>query len=178
MRLRPPSMIAGTAVIVIGAISVFDFLQIGRRPPAEIAEPATMIVVEKNAHRMTLMRGGKPIKTYAVALGRTGPGPKQREGDGHTPDGKYTIDAKNPRSRFHLALHISYPSAADRDSAQQRGVAPGGDIMIHGLPNGLGWLGGLHRALDWTDGCIAVTNPEMDEIYAQVASGTTVEIKP
>jgi murein L,D-transpeptidase YafK len=178
VRPRPLSLFGGAVVIVIGALCVFDFLQVDRKPPPVIAEPATMIVVEKGAHRMTLMRDGLPLKTYAVALGRTGRGPKQREGDGHTPEGQYTIDGKNPRSRFHLALHISYPSAADRDSAQRRGVLPGGDIMIHGLPNGLGWLVGLHRALDWTDGCIAVTDQEMDEIYAQVATNTTIEIRP
>jgi murein L,D-transpeptidase YafK len=101
-----------------------------------------------------------------------------REGDGRTPEGRYSIDSRNSRSRFHLALHISYPNADDRRTAQQRGVSPGGDIMIHGLPNGLGWLDKLHRKRDWTDGCVAVTNPEMEEIWAHVATGTAIEILP
>jgi murein L,D-transpeptidase YafK len=105
-------------------------------------------------------------------------GYKQREGDGRTPEGRYAIDFKNPRSRFHLALRISYPDASDRDSARRRGVPPGGDIMIHGLPNGLGWLGKYHLWRDWTDGCIAVTNGQIEEIWASVDVGTPVEIRP
>ena len=99
-------------------------------------------------------------------------------GDGRTPEGAYAIDFKNARSRFHLALRISYPNAADRASAQRRGVPPGGDIMIHGLPNGLGWLAGLHLWRDWTDGCVAVTDAQIGEIWPLVDVGTTVEIKP
>lgn len=105
-------------------------------------------------------------------------GRKTQEGDGRTPEGQYTIDSRNSRSHFHLALHVSYPASGDRAAAQLRGVAPGGDIMIHGLPNGLGWLDRLHLKRDWTDGCIAVTNSEMDDIWAHVTTGTEVEIFP
>jgi len=118
------------------------------------------------------------LKTYVVSLGRHPVGPKEREGDKRTPEGLYTIESHNPRSSFHRALKVSYPSAADRLAAEKRGVAPGGDIMIHGLRNGLGLIGRLQRGLDWTAGCIAVTNPEIEEICRVVPDGTPIEIRP
>src|SRR5262249_30047183 len=155
-------------------------LQRGRRAPdpAPAAERANLIVVEKSARRLTLLRDGQVLKAYEVALGSAPRGHKQQEGDGRTPEGAYAIDFKNARSRFHLALRVSYPSAADRASAQRRGVPPGGDIMIHGLPNGLGWLAGVHLWRDWTDGCVAVTDAQIDEIWPLVDVGTAVEIRP
>lgn len=164
------------ALTFVGA----DYLQIGRHAPelAPVTERADLIRVDKSARRLTLFRGSQAITSYNVALGPAPLGHKQREGDGHTPEGRYQIDSKNARSRFHLALHVSYPGAADREAAQRHGVPPGGDIMIHGLPNGIGWLGRLHLNRDWTDGCVAVTNPEMDEIWALVATGTPIEILP
>ena len=95
-----------------------------------------------------------------------------------TPEGSYIIDSRNPHSQFHLALHISYPNDADRARARRLGVNPGGDIMIHGLPPQWAWLGAAHRKTDWTLGCIAVTNPEIEEIWALVRIGTPIEIKP
>jgi murein L,D-transpeptidase YafK len=139
---------------------------------------ADRIVVEKSARTMTLMREGKVLKTYKVALGTQPKGAKQRQGDHKTPEGLYIIDSKNARSRFHLGLHISYPNAADRARARKAGVDPGGAIMIHGLESKYAWLGSLHRQTDWTDGCIAVTNPEIEDIWKLVAVGTPVEIKP
>ena len=171
-------------VVVIGAgllaIVGWDFLQLGRTAPAPApaAERANLIVVEKSARRMTLLRDGQVLKTYDVALGSAPSGHKQQEGDGRTPEGGYAIDFKNARSRFHLALRISYPNGQDRAAAQRRGVSPGGDIMIHGLPNGLGWLAGLHLWRDWTDGCVAVTDRQIDEIWPLVDIGTAVEIRP
>ena len=88
------------------------------------------------------------------------------------------VDAKKNPSRFHLALHISYPNEADREKASRLGVNPGGDVEIHGIQNGLGWIGSLHRTFDWTDGCIAVTDPEIEEIWNLVPIGTRVEIRP
>lgn len=105
-------------------------------------------------------------------------GPKRQEGDERTPEGLYRIDWRNPNSVAHLSLHISYPDAEDRARAGAAGVAPGGSIMIHGLPNGWGFLGALHRRLDWTDGCIGVTNAEMREIWALVPDGTPIRIAP
>ena len=175
----------GLGIVIVGAagllaISAWDFLQLGRKAPAlaPAAERANLIVVDKSARRMTLLRDGHVIKAYDVALGGAPRGHKQQEGDGRTPEGAYTIDSKNDRSRFHLALHISYPNAADRASARRRGVSPGGDIMIHGLPNGLIWLAGLHLWRDWTDGCVAVTDRQIDEIWPLVDVGTAVEIRP
>jgi murein L,D-transpeptidase YafK len=139
---------------------------------------ADRVVVEKASRSLVLMSKGRILKTYRVSSGRNPVGAKLRQGDGRTPEGRYTIDYRNPRSRFHLALHISYPDAGDRRRAARTGASPGGDIMIHGLPNGLGWLGRLHQVMDWTDGCIAVTDPEMDEIWRAVPDGVLIEIKP
>ena len=127
---------------------------------------------------MTLLRDGKLLKTYKVALSTVPSGPKEREGDHKVPEGLYIIDAKNVHSKFHLALHVSYPNAADRERAGKLGVRPGGNIEIHGLGPNFGWVGSLHRQVDWTDGCIAVTNSEIEEIWPSVQVGTPVEILP
>jgi murein L,D-transpeptidase YafK len=137
-----------------------------------------LIVVEKSAHTLTLMSKGNALKTYKVALSTVPVGAKERAGDHKVPQGKYTIDEKKPASRFHLALHVSYPNAADRERAKKLGVDPGGEIEIHGLENKYAWLGSMHREKDWTDGCIAVTDAEIEEIYPLVAVGTAVEIRP
>ncbi len=139
---------------------------------------ADRVVIEKKARRLTLYSKGEPIKVYKIALGRNSEGPKQREGDDKTPEGMYTIDSRNHQSGYHLALHISYPNEKDKLAAKSLGVSPGGGIMIHGIKNGLGWLGGLHRLFDWTKGCIAVTDREIEEIDKLVPNGTVVEIRP
>lgn len=145
------------------------------RPPLQIH--ADRIVVEKAARRMHLERAGTTVKSYRIALGRNPVGHKQQEGDSRTPEGTYIIDTRNPQSRFHLSLRVSYPNAADRRSAASRSVSPGGDIFIHGLPN---WApeAALFAGRDWTDGCIAVTNAEIREIWAMVKDGTPIEIRP
>jgi murein L,D-transpeptidase YafK len=104
--------------------------------------------------------------------------PKERAGDGRTPEGHYIVDVRNQASAYHRSLHISYPNAEDRRRAARLGVSPGGDIIIHGLPNNMGWLGTSHRLYDWTLGCIAVTDPEIDEVWKMVPVGTPVEIRP
>jgi len=114
------------------------------------------------------------MKSYKVALGQNPVGPKTQEGDNRTPEGAYVIDRHNPKSSFHLSLHVSYPSAIDRERARRDGVLPGGDIMIHGARSGMSWIGPLHRLTDWTQGCIAVTNEEVEEIYALVTDGTPI----
>jgi murein L,D-transpeptidase YafK len=124
------------------------------------------------------MSKGKAIATFAAGFGVNPVGHKQQQGDRKTPEGKYVLDYKNPNSAFYRSIHISYPNNADREAAHRAGVSPGGDIMIHGIRNGLGWLGGLHRNRDWTDGCIAVTNAEIREIWSRVPDGTRVEIRP
>lgn len=118
------------------------------------------------------------LKTYKVSLGRNPIGPKTRAGDHRTPEGTYRIAWRNPQSKFHLSLHISYPGPQDIANARHDGFQPGGDIVIHGLQNRLGWIGRFHRFVDWTDGCIAVTNSEMDQIWRAVPYGTPVEIRP
>jgi murein L,D-transpeptidase YafK len=142
------------------------------------AAKADRVEVVKSRRELTLYRGGKPLKTYKVALGGEPIGAKTRVGDHRTPEGRYVLDFRNANSRFHLSIHISYPNAADRERAKKLGVAPGGAIMIHGLPRAFAFLGSLHRQHDWTDGCIAVTNEEMDEIWSAVPDGTPIEIKP
>jgi murein L,D-transpeptidase YafK len=148
----------------------------GEQPP-DGAITADSVVVKKE-RTLTLMSRGTVLKTYKVALGGEPVGPKMRQGDHRTPEGTYILDHRNAHSRFYRAIHISYPNARDLAQARKLGVASGGDIYVHGLPNGYGWLGGNHRLKDWTDGCITVTNEEIDEIWRAVKDGTPIEIKP
>ena len=141
-------------------------------------QQADRIVVFKSERRLVLMKGDKELHTYKIALGPSPVGAKTRQGDHKTPEGDYVIDSRNAASHYHRALHISYPSAADRARARKLGVSPGGDIMLHGLPNGYGAIGKAHLLHDWTDGCIAVTDDEIDEIWKLVPVGTPIEIKP
>jgi murein L,D-transpeptidase YafK len=141
-------------------------------------EKADSILILKKDHRLELLKGGKVIRTYKVALGQGGLAPKEREGDARTPEGHYMVDLRNEHSAYHRALHISYPNEEDRKRAARLGVSPGGAVMIHGLPNGKGWVGATHRLYDWTLGCIAVTDEEIDEIWDLVPVGTPVEIRP
>jgi murein L,D-transpeptidase YafK len=135
------------------------------------------VLILKSEHKLLLLNGTTVVRTYAVAVGRGGLEPKRQQGDHKTPEGLYRVDHRNSNSRFYRALHLSYPNEADLERAKQLGVSPGGDIMVHGIKNGLGWIGGLHRLIDWTDGCIAVTDAEIDEIWSLVADGTPVEIR-
>jgi murein L,D-transpeptidase YafK len=136
------------------------------------------IVIEKGKRTLTLMNGAKIVKAYKVALGGQPVGAKDRQGDHKTPEGIYAVDAKKANSQFYKALHLSYPNQADREHARKLDVNPGGDVEIHGLGAKWGWIGAKHRLTDWTDGCIAVTNEEIDEIYPQIKVGTPVEIRP
>jgi len=142
------------------------------------AARADHVIVIKSARTLTLMDHGKVVKEYKVSLGGAPVGAKTRQGDHKTLEGSYLLDRRNEHSQFYRSIHISYPNAQDRARAQKLKALPGGDIMIHGLPNGYGWLGKSHVADDWTDGCIAVTNEEMDEIWRAVADGTPIEIRP
>lgn len=139
---------------------------------------ADSIVVEKGERRLTLFLRGAPVKTYAVALGRNPIGDKVSQGDGRTPEGVFRIEYRNPNSRFHLALRLNYPDATHLMRAEALGVSPGGDIMIHGLPKGYETIGEAHLDANWTEGCVAVTNAEIEEIWRAVRDGTPVEIKP
>jgi murein L,D-transpeptidase YafK len=139
---------------------------------------ADSIVIEKKAHRMTLYHMGRPMRTYLVALGGQPVGDKLSAGDRRTPEGVFSIEGRNPYSDYHLSLRISYPDAAHRLRAEALGVSPGNNIMIHGLPNGKGRVGAYHRTVDWTNGCIALTDEEIEEIWSVVPIGTPVHIKP
>lgn len=136
------------------------------------------IVIHKKQKKMNVYHQEKLIQVYKIALGFSPEGHKQQAGDGKTPEGKYHISAKNPNSRFHLSLKISYPNTQDKLKAYQAGVSPGGDIMIHGIGKKNGWLGSLHTKSDWTLGCVALTNEEITELYHATSVGTVVEILP
>lgn len=141
-------------------------------------EFADLIVVIKSKRVMFLMKEGKILKAYRVALGKNPVGAKYAQGDGKTPEGRYYIVGRNPNSNFYKSLKISYPNERDIEKAIRLGVNPGGGIMIHGLSKNVEYLGKYHILDDWTEGCIAVTNEEMDEIWMLVAEGTPIEILP
>ena len=149
---------------------------------ASTAAPKNMVadsvVLDKSARQLTLYYRGQLVRTYGVALGKNPVGDKITRGDGRTPEGLYHIESRNPQSKYHLSLRISYPDAAHRALAAKRGVAPGGDVMIHGLPSAFAMVGALHRQQDWTLGCIAVTNDEIEEIWRAVPDGAPILIRP
>lgn len=172
MRLRFPIRVLAVAVClyVPARLLAADKLPTNAK--------ADRVLVLKKERKLLLLANGQTLKTYSIALGGDPIGPKTREGDHKTPEGIYVLDRRNAKSRFYRSIHISYPDAKDRAHAQQLGVSPGGDVMVHGLPNGYGWIGSAHRLHDWTDGCIAVTDHEMDEIWRAVPDGTPIEIRP
>jgi murein L,D-transpeptidase YafK len=154
----------------------FSYASTGQALPPRAK--ADSVLVLKKQRSLTLLSQGEVLKTYKVALGGDPIGAKARLGDHKTPEGTYVLDRRNAHSRFYRSIHISYPNAKDLAAARKLGVSPGGDVYVHGLPNGYGWVKGGHRMKDWTDGCIAVTNEEMDEIWRVVPDGTSIEIKP
>lgn len=139
---------------------------------------ADKILIEKKERRLMLIAKGEVLKTYKIALGGNPVGPKERQGDNKTPEGTYVIDSRNKNSRHHLSLRISYPNERDKKRARELGVSPGGDIMIHGIKNGFSWVGDSHAEIDWTKGCIAVSDEEIEEIAKLAPNGTIVEIRP
>ncbi|MFK0688407.1 murein L,D-transpeptidase family protein [Mesorhizobium sp. IMUNJ 23033] len=146
--------------------------------PAFAIERVDLVRVDKSERRLELVGDGKILRTYGIALGGDPVGHKHSEGDQRTPEGRYVLDWRNPDSIAHKSIHISYPNAEEMAAAKAAGVEPGGMIMIHGQPNGYGWWGWLLQLVDWTDGCIAVTDSNMDEIWTMVADGTPIEIEP
>jgi murein L,D-transpeptidase YafK len=139
---------------------------------------ADKVVVLKGARQLLLLSGDRVIKSFRIALGRNPDGPKIRAGDGRTPEGHYVLDRRNPASRFHRSIHISYPAPVDIERSRALHASPGGDIMIHGVPPGAEPLGSDQADQDWTEGCIALSNPEIDEIWGQVSDGTPIDILP
>lgn len=175
LRTRAIATLATVTLAAAGALWA-------NRPDTDSPLPhgtqADLVVVRKSARRLLVYAQGSVVREYRVALGRNPVGPKERVGDYRTPEGWYVIDQHNPNSSFHLSLHVSYPSADDSTHALASGYQPGGDIMIHGLPNGIGWLGRKRLATDWTDGCIAISDPEIEELYQLVPDGTPILIRP
>lgn len=176
--LRIAGALLASALLVITVVLIAAASNNG--PPLPSSARADRVLVEKAERRLSLLLGERTLKTYRVALGRDPNGPKLRQGDGRTPEGHFTLDWRNPRSRFYLSLHISYPTPEHLERGRREGFDPGGDIMIHGLPNGVGWVGSHHISIwgDWTNGCIAVTNQEIEEIWRAVPDGTPIEIRP
>jgi murein L,D-transpeptidase YafK len=174
----PPSIIAGMRIRVLTALAAWLLCGLGLAQTTATALRADRVVVLKKERTLQLISHGKVIKAYKIALGGDPVGPKTRQGDHKTPEGTYALDFRNAHSQFHKAIHISYPSDRDRAAARAKGISPGGDVLVHGLPNGFGYVGAAHRQKDWTDGCIAVTNEEIDEIWKSVADGTPIEIRP
>jgi murein L,D-transpeptidase YafK len=152
-------------------------------PPATPARPLDTVAIDKilvikSAHRLELMSRGEPVKAYRVSLGKQPRGPKLIEGDRRTPEGFYWVDWRKTSDRFNLALHVSYPNNLDSARAQKEGVNPGGMIMIHGTPISDEYPEWYFGSLDWTDGCIAMNNADMREVWSLVKDGTMIEIRP
>jgi murein L,D-transpeptidase YafK len=147
-------------------------------PAAFAIEKASRVVVIKSERTLGLYSGDRLIQQFAVTFGANPKGHKQREGDERTPEGRYILDFKNPNSAFHKSIRVSYPNAEDLDNAQRRNVNPGGAVMIHGQKNGFEWASFIMQHVNWTDGCIALSNKDMDKVWEAVDAGTPIEIKP
>lgn len=173
-------LIRNAIVFLVSAGAIASLIWFVHRNPRPLptGAKADRVLVEKSRRRLTLFRNDRALKTYGVALGRSPIGQKEQEGDGRTPEGRYSIDGRNNRSVCHLALHISYPTAQQKADAKKRGVSPGGDVEIHGMYPVFSWLGAFHRLRDWTAGCVAVTDVEIEEIARVVPDGTPVVIVP
>jgi murein L,D-transpeptidase YafK len=169
--------IRNLAVLAVFALAVRSTQALSvSNPPLPPTAMADKVVVLKSYRTLLLMKGDEVLKIYIVQLGGDPVGPKVQQGDGKTPEGNYVLDRHNLHSQYHRSIHISYPNADDLARARKLGVSPGGELYIHGLPND---FRGHSEALgDWTEGCIAVTNAEMDEIWRAVADGTPIEIRP
>lgn len=175
-KLLPAIIVAAAVFCAMAVFGCLIFFNDNIHPLPENIQ-ADRIVIEKSKRRLTLYKQGEILRAYPVSLGRGGMAPKQREGDKLTPEGTYKISGRNSNSAYYLSLRINYPDKDDIKRARAAGVSAGRDIMIHGITNGLGWVGTLHRRMDWTQGCIAVTNAEIAEIWRVVPDGTVVEIK-
>jgi len=139
---------------------------------------ADLVIIEKGDRKLHLLRDGEIFKTFKIALGIVPVGDKEKEGDFKTPEGRYLLDSRNPNSDFFLSIHISYPNAVDRREAARAGVDPGGAIMIHGQPNLPTRSETYYRTQDWTNGCVAVSNSDMIDIWLMTGSNTPIEIRP
>ena len=162
------------AFLAVAIVAFFCMTRTGKKTP--LTEIADHIVVEKSAHTLSLYRQGNLLRTYTVALGRGGIGPKTRAGDNKVPEGTYRIVSHNAHSAFHRSLRVGYPTTEQVRAAH--GANLGGDIMIHGIHNGLSWIDTFQRRVDWTKGCVAVTDDEIEEIYRTVPDGASIVSGP
>jgi murein L,D-transpeptidase YafK len=162
-------------IVKIVATTIIILLSLGTAHSEQIAD---LVLVEKSKSRLYLMREGEVFASFNVAFGSNPRGHKQEQGDGRTPEGHYMLDYKNAGSAYYKSIHISYPNAKDREEARKRGVSPGGDIMIHGQKNGYGRLSILVQRFNWTNGCIALSDRDMDYVWNAVKPGTPIEIRP
>ena len=164
-----------TFLVLLGMLAI-------QRLPAQTASLGSTkvdrVLVLKQKRVLRLLHGHDIAKEYKVSLGGSPVGPKTQQGDHKTPEGVYVLNSRNPHSQYYKSLHISYPTSEQRAAARRRGVFPGGDVFVHGLPNGYHGPSAANRFYDWTDGCIAVTDAEMDEIWNAVPNGTPIEIRP
>lgn len=173
LKVSVPSLLA-----VLVLLFVFSSPATSTEKFPVIEGPVDRIIVEKSKRTMTLLKQDRKFKTYRIALGRDPVGPKIRQGDTRTPEGIYFIDYKLRDSIYHKALHLSYPNHDDVERAKALQVPPGGSIMIHGMKKEYLWMGDLQYLFDWTNGCIALTNPEIEEVWDLVSLWTPVEIMP
>lgn len=181
MNVRPLHALKRTALALFAAW-VFLFVFSSPAMPTEFY-PVTdgavdRVVVEKSKRTLTLLKQDREVRTYKIALGRDPVGAKVRQGDNRTPEGIYYVDYKVRNSVYHRALHLSYPNPDDVERARALGVPPGGSIMIHGMKNDHLWMGDVQYLFNWTNGCIALTNREIEEVWALVSPWTPVEIRP
>jgi murein L,D-transpeptidase YafK len=166
VNLRKRQWLGGTILLLL-ATSV-----------CAVQQKADLVRVVKSESRLYLIRDDQVFASYNVVFGANPKGHKEREGDERTPEGRYYLTYKNPGSAFYLSIHVSYPNADDRAHARELGVDPGGDIMIHGQKNGKEWLSRFSRFVNWTDGCIALSNSDMDEVWDAIDAGIPIEIEP
>jgi len=165
--------------MIAAKVRLLVFVSLLLVAPLAFADSVSLVRVEKSERKMFLEANGQILKSYDISLGDEPEGHKTQEGDERTPEGHYMLNWRNPQSSYYLSIHISYPNNQDKAQATSRGVSPGGDIFIHGLPNGMGALGKMFKGHDWTDGCIAVNdNNQMKEIWDLVPNGTPIIINP
>ena len=145
---------------------------------SEVLQAADAVLVVKSEHRLYLLRGGQPFKSYRVSFGLNPAGHKEREGVFRTPEGSYVLDGRNAASDYFLSLHVSYPNERDMQRARRSRWKPGGSIMIHGLPNVPRKSLDYYHSADWTDGCIALNNDDMLEVWLLTHANTPIEIRP
>ncbi len=167
-----------TITLMFFAVTLAPLLALPTAAWARLMSTADLVIVEKSERKLHLVSNGAVFRSYDISLGKNPVGHKVYKGDGRTPEGRYYLDWRNPQSRFHKSIHISYPNEQDRERAERLGRAPGGYIMIHGIPNKYRRAPELFEGMDWTEGCIAVSNEDMEEIWQLVADNTPIEIYP